>query len=193
MSDFLDKWNQRYESTEITAIKPARVLEQNVHLLPNVGCALDLACGLGANARLLAKHGLDTVAWDISTVAIDKLSAYAEQEGIPLYAEVRDVELNPPPANRFDVIVVVHFLERRITRDLVTALRPKGLLFYQTWIHDTVDNVGPANPNYRLAPNELLSMFEPLRVLVYREEGTVGDNRQGFRNEAMLVAMKAQR
>jgi hypothetical protein len=33
-------------------------------------------------------------------------------------------------------------------------------------------------------------MYSPLRVLVYREEGTVGDTRRGFRNEAMLVAMK---
>ena len=191
MSEFIDKWDRRYESTEVTAIQPARVLKGNTHLLPKAGHALDLACGLGANARLLAKHGLDTVAWDISTVAIDKLGAYAEQSGLPLRAEVRDVELNPPPENSFDVIVVVHFLERRLARALITALRPGGLLFYQTWIHDAVDNVGPTNPDYRLAPNELLSMFGSLRILAYREEGAVGDLRQGFRNEAMLVAMKA--
>jgi tellurite methyltransferase len=190
VSDFIDKWNRRYASIEITTIQPARVLVENTHLLPKVGCALDLACGLGANARLLAKQGLDTVAWDFSTVAISKLSAYAGQVGLPLHAEVRDVELNPPPERSFDVIVVVHFLERRLAPDLITALRPEGLLFYQTWVREAVDKAGPDNPDYRLASNELLSMFSPLRVLVYREEGTVGDTRRGFRNEAMLVAMK---
>src|SRR3569623_483484 len=41
-----------------------------------------------------------------------------------------------------------------------------------------------------LAERELLSMFAPLRPLVYREEGRVGDLAQGFRNKALLVAIK---
>jgi 2-polyprenyl-3-methyl-5-hydroxy-6-metoxy-1,4-benzoquinol methylase len=32
--------------------------------------ALDLACGLGANALVLAKQGLTTEAWDISAIFI---------------------------------------------------------------------------------------------------------------------------
>lgn len=47
------------------------------------------------------------------------------------------------------------------------------------------------NPAYRLATQELLRLFHPLRILVYREEGRVGDTTCGLRNEAMLVAQKA--
>jgi hypothetical protein len=46
------------------------------------------------------------------------------------------------------------------------------------------------NLAYRLAPQELLTLFHPLRLLVYREEGNVGDTMRGWRNEALLVAQK---
>jgi len=46
-------------------------LTQNQHLLPSQGTALDLACGQGGNSQLLAKAGLDVLAWDSSAVAIE--------------------------------------------------------------------------------------------------------------------------
>ena len=64
------------------------------------------------------------------------------------------------------------------------------MLFYQTYTRECVDVIGPRRSEYRLAINELLELFAGLRVLVYREEGRVGDLRIGWRNEAMLVAVK---
>jgi len=49
---------------------------------------------------------------------------------------------------------------------------------------------GPSNDVFRLADNELLRLFGALDVLVYREEGLVGDLETGFRDEAMIVARK---
>ena len=63
-------------------------------------------------------------------------------------------------------------------------------MFYQTFIRDSVEQWGPSNPIFRLEINELMQLFSDLRLLVYREEGTIGDVKRGFRNEAMLVAMK---
>ena len=169
---------------------PSRVLKENVHLLPKTGKALDLACGLGANALLLAEHGLNTSAWDISEVVIDKLQAYAKKLDLVILAQVRDVESYPPADMSFDVIVVSRFLERSLVSYLIQALRPNGLIFYQTFTQDRVYDTGPISPAYRLRPNELLVMFKPLKILVYREEGTVGDVRWGFRDEAMLIGRK---
>jgi 2-polyprenyl-3-methyl-5-hydroxy-6-metoxy-1,4-benzoquinol methylase len=171
--------------------KAARVLLENRHLLPTVGCALDLACGLGGNALLLAEHGLDTWAWDISEVAVARLQETATQQGLFLHAEVRDVSADPPGPSRFDVIVVSRFLDRHITSALVEALNPEGLLFYQTFTHHAADVIGPKNPAYLLDSQELLSLFEQLHVLVYRDEGRVGDLTQGLRHEALLVGKKA--
>jgi len=185
-----DKWNERYKSAEAGPGQPARVLTDFAHLLPRRGEALDLACGLGANALLLARRGLDTHAWDLSDAAISKLQATAAAEALALHAAVRDVIHSPPAPESLDVIVVAHFLERPLAPHLIAALRPGGILYFQTFTRSYVNPAGPSQALYRLADNELLSLFSALRILAYREEGTVGETSRGFRDEAMLVGMK---
>ncbi len=183
-----DKWDARYRAAG--AAKAVEVLAENRHLLPAAGEALDLACGLGGNALLLARHGLRTTAWDLSPVAIGRLARAAAD--LPLSAEVRDVLAAPPAAESFDVIVVSRFLERDLCPALMAALRPGGLLFYQTFTRDKAIPGGPSNPAFLLAENELLRLFAGLRLRVYREEGRLGDVTRGLRNEALLVAQRPE-
>jgi tellurite methyltransferase len=185
-----EEWNKRYRSKD-TEPHVAQVLQENQYLLPSHGKALEVASGLGGNALFLAQRGLDVSAWDISDVAVQKLDAKARDQGLRLTAEVRDIMLSPPPVASFDLIIVSRFfLEHDLGEGLVNALRPGGLLFYQTFTRSKVTEAGPSNPAYRLKDNELLHMFKELQVLVYREEGAVGDTTQGFRDEAMLVGRK---
>ena len=114
----------------------------------------------------------------------------AVSENLNLVTEQRDIVLQPPAANSFDVIVVSHFLDRSITAALSDALRHNGLLYYQTFIKDKRDTCGPKNPDYRLDTNELLQLFAGLQIIHYREDGTIGDLQCGFRNEAMLIARR---
>jgi 2-polyprenyl-3-methyl-5-hydroxy-6-metoxy-1,4-benzoquinol methylase len=182
-------WNQRYQH-EITEQSPARVLSEHLYWLPQGGQALDLACGLGANALLLARYGLTTWAWDIASVAISRLDATVRAAGLVVHCEVRDVVVQPPEPERFDVIVVSRFLERSLAPALQAALRPGGLLFYQTFTKNRVSEAGPRSPAFLLEDNELLQLFGALKIRFYREEGQLGDTRRGFRDEAMLVAQK---
>ncbi|MCP5419429.1 MAG: class I SAM-dependent methyltransferase [Gammaproteobacteria bacterium] len=183
------RWDERYRESG-GGHDPAAVLGQYAHLLPATGMALDLACGLGANALLLASRGLRTWAWDISPVAVERLKAAARRAGATIQAEVRDVVTQPPHPGSFDVIVVSRFLERSLSASLQAALRPGGLLFYQTFTRSRVTDSGPRNNAYRLEDNELLSLFGGLKLRAYREEALLGDTRQGFRNEALMVAQK---
>lgn len=181
-------WNARYAAADADAARPAEVLRDFAHLLPARGRALDLACGLGANARLLARRGLEAEAWDGSEVAIERLNALAEVQGLAVRARVRDVLAEPPEPDGFDVIVVSRFLERALAPRLGAALRPGGLLYYQTFVRDAVDPArGPRQAQYRLGTNELLGLFRGLRVIVYREEGRLGDVASGLRDEAYAV------
>lgn len=183
-------WEARYRGRSVADAEPAAVLADNAHLLPEGGGALDVACGLGGNAVFLARAGLETVAWDSSPAAVDKLGAWARENRLPLTAEVRDVMAAPPEPECFDVIAVSRFLERELAPALIGALRPGGVLFYQTFTRTRVSDRGPGSDRFRLGDNELLTLFAPLRVLAYREEGRVGDLDRGLRDEAQLVAYR---
>ena len=184
------KWNRRYADAAAHSPAPAGVLTEYGYLLPTGGTALDLACGRGGNALFLARRGLEVQAWDISEEAVDGLDREAKAKGLAIRACTRDVRGQPPQANTFDVICVSYYLERDICDAIISALRARGILFYQTFIHEKVTDEGPRNPAYRLGPNELLELFASLHVLAYRELGCVGHTGRGTRDTAWLVAQK---
>lgn len=185
-----EKWNRIYAASDQGDAEPAKVLREFLYLLPVRGRALDLACGRGGNALLLARQGLETFAWDISDAAISRLMESAGLHHLKIHPEVRDVVSHPPDPGSFDVIVVSRFLHRELIPRLIQALLPGGLVFYQTFIKEKTVDTGPKNPDYLLECNELLELFRPLRIILYREEGKTGNPASGFRNEVMLIARK---
>ena len=186
------KWDSRHAEAEGLG-NQARVLTENIHLLPNSGKALDLACGRGANALLLAEAGLEVDAWDQSPVAIQRLKQAAQESGLEINCEVRDVVRHPPPAHSYNVVLVAHFLDRDLTGPIINALNSGGLLFYQTFTQSAVTDNGPSDKAMRLADNELLDMFSSLQPRVYREELFLGDVARGWRDMAMLIGQKRVR
>ena len=185
------KWDTRYLEREAGTARAAEVVEHHLHLLPHSGSALDLACGLGSNSLLLAERGLETTAWDLSPVAIEKLATEARRRGVALHARTRDLSTEPLPTERFDVIVVAHFLERALCPAIAAALKPGGLLLYQTFTRARTDARGPSNDDFRLAENELLHLFPGLTLLHYHEEGVAGDTARGLRNVAQLIGRRS--
>lgn len=183
-------WDDRYRDAPLDVPTPAMVLRDNLHLLPAQGQALDLACGRGGNALLLAQQGLQVDAWDLSPVAITQLQASVSQRQLAIVAAVRDVMTQPPPTMGYDVIIVSYFLERSLAPALMAALRPGGLLFYQTFGPERIDDRGPRNPAYRLEAGELLRLFAGLMPCLYRDESRFGDLQQGLRGEVMFIGAR---
>ncbi|MDH4275987.1 MAG: class I SAM-dependent methyltransferase [Gammaproteobacteria bacterium] len=185
-----NKWNNIYQEKTPGTAEPCALLREFAHLLPTAGAALDVASGLGGNALWLARRGLDTTALDISDVAVQRINDYAHAQTLNLRGQTVDFTQEDVPPGAFDVIVVSHYLERRLAPQLRAALRPGGLLFYQTFVQETVDAQAPKNLQFRLTPNELLQLFNGLHVIYYREEGRVGDAAQGLRNVAQLIVQR---
>lgn len=184
------KWDEIYTRQETSSLSAAPVLSEHTFLLPETGVALDLACGLGANALLLAECGLEVQAWDISAVAVAKLQQLASEKGLEITARQVDIQKTSLPENSFDVIVITRFLDRTICHEIIAALKPDGLLFYQTYTRQKITDSPPHNPDFLLAENELLLLFSPLKVIFYQEHGLAGYMEYGERNEALFIGQK---
>ena len=189
MTDPQDKWDSIYADCN-QAPNAAEVLSNHRHLLTAQGKALDLACGLGGNALLLAEQGLKVDAWDISPVALSWLRDQADQRQLKI--ATRQVFVSPEtlPQDYYDVIVISRFLDRSLCNAIMAALKTEGLLFYQTFTRNKLDQQGPGNPAYLLDCNELLQLFSPLNLVFYQEYARIGDLRQGNRNEACYIGQK---
>lgn len=157
------KWNSRYAYSGTPLPPPAQVLSRAERWLPRGESlsALDLACGRAANAHYLASRGFNVTAWDISETVISEVSS--RQPRVLDVIAVRDVIEQPPVPSSFDVIVVTRFLSRQTCPAIKAALKPGGVLFYQTFTH------GLSNARFLLADNELLSLFKGLHLLEYHE------------------------
>jgi SAM-dependent methyltransferase len=150
---------------------PCSWLVQNRHLLPVAGDSLDLACGSGHNAIWLAEQGFSTVAVDRDASAIETLRQEAERRGLPIRAQVVDLEHGRPflaPAT-FDLVVVVHYLHRPLFPLIVSALRQGGVLAYETFTRAQAARGKPTNPAFLLQPGELGSLVRPLTIVASRE------------------------
>jgi len=188
----LKKWNQAYQAADISSAKVAQVLSENTHLLPQTGDALDLACGRAGNAIFLARKGFEVDAMDISPVVLEQVQAFANQQELAINCVERDVETQGlTDQKKYDVIVVSYFLSRDLFPQIINALKPNGLLYYQTWSQlSTDDTKGPSNPAFRIESGELLKLCSKTRIIYYSENGLLGNIHQGIRNEALIISQK---
>ena len=150
---------------------PTPWLTSHRHLLPAAGNALDLACGSGRNAIWLAEQGFQALGVDRNATALDTLNHEAAQKALTVRTQVVDLENGQSflEANLFDVIVVVHYLHRPLFPDLVGALRPRGVLVYETFMRAQAARGKPTNPAFLLESGELATLVRPLEILVSRE------------------------
>lgn len=166
---------------------PAFWLTAHSHLLPASGKALDVACGGGRHALWLAARGLSVTAIDRNLEALERLRQAALSADLAVTTRAQDLETGEDwlGADAFDVIVVVHYLHRPLFPALCEALRPGGLLVYETFTRAQAALGKPTNPAYLLEPGELERLVQPLGVL---------DSREGFfdgRHIASVVARKS--
>ena len=189
------KWNERYARDSFTPFppRPAQWLVEHrslVERLPAVGRALDLACGDGRNARYLAELGFEVDAVDISDVVVGRLAETAATLGLNVSARVADLQSGVGiPAHAYAVIVNFNYLQRDLFDEISRALRPGGLLLFETFARPHVDQLGRDFPaEFVLGDNELLRAFPALQVCHYFEG--VAERSGEARGLAGLVARR---
>lgn len=179
--------------------KPAPFLVEQLHRLPK-GTALDVAAGRGRHSLLLAARGYHVDAIDRDAAVLSQLSASAaKQERSSITTKAVDLE-QPAPFDpgfghdTYDVVIVFFYLHRPLFPFLVEALKPGGVLIYETF---TIDNYThhkhPRRWEFCLSHNELLRMTSALQVLHYDEGAHDGVDGSRATYTAQLVAQKPSR
>jgi len=142
---------------------------------PN-GRVLDLAAGGGRHARFFLSRGCSAVAIDRNIEALTDLADHPNATVIEA-----DLEAGPPPFGaggplfgmHFDAVIVVNYLYRPFMDGLIDALKPGGVLIYETFARGNEDFARPRNPDHLLKSGELLdAVMGKLQVVAY-EHGRV--------------------
>ena len=133
--------------------RPAAWLLDNRDLWPHRGLVLDVACGQGRHAILLAQTGLQVRAIDRNAEAIDALRHDAGARGLQIDAAVVDLETDPPPSlgeSLYDAVLVFNYLHRPLMPALREAVKPGGRIFYETFTTRQAERGHPRNPAFLL-------------------------------------------
>ena len=167
----LSVWNGPREFGPGVLRGPSAWLLEHADLLPRGGRVLDVACGRGRHALLMASAGFDVHAIDRNPDAITFVRDMAERLGLKLRAEVVDLETEPPPAlaAAYDAILVFNYLHRPLLPSLREAAAPGGRIFYETFTTRQAERGHPRNPAFLLEDGELAALMAPFTVLRSRE------------------------
>ena len=177
------RWNEKY--SEKQASKEVSPLVQKYIEQVNVGQAIDVACGMGKNTHFLADLGFCVDAVDISDVALKSLKNSATINKIE--TDLDSYNLTP---NKYDLIVNMNYLNRRLVSQMKESLRSGGVVIFETFMIAHGDFKLPTtNLDFLLRKNELLHSFIGLNVIYYEEK--IQTNQNGERVKvASIVAKK---
>lgn len=147
------------------------LLVENLPLLrePDLqqGMILDLACGGGRNGLLLAAEGMPVLFADRDLERLRSIETTPQFNAASRLWHV-DLEIagSVPLAGReFAAVLVFNYLHRPLLKAIRNAIRPGGLIFYETFTVAQRVHGRPSNPDFLLQPGELEASFSDWQVL----------------------------
>ena len=137
------------------------------HLVPD-GPVLDVASGRGRHARWFEDRGHRVTVLDRDAAALADSGA---TESIVCDLETEPI-VWPVAGRRFAAVIVTNYLHRPLFPLLLEALDTQGVLLYETFAAGNARFGKPSNPDFLLAPGELLARCAGLTIVAF-EDGVV--------------------
>jgi rhodanese-related sulfurtransferase len=171
MTGGMSRWTGPRAHEPSPVVGPSPWLLANAALAPRGARTLDVACGRGRHALLLAGAGFPVRAVDRDAGQVAWLSALARRLHLPLDAAVVDLERPDVDLGEeeWELVLVFNYLHRPLLPALVRGLKPGGLLLYETFTKEQATRGRPSNPDHLLEPGELVRLVAPLDVVRQRE------------------------
>jgi SAM-dependent methyltransferase len=187
MGEDRQRWEERYSGGRRHLDEgPSEFLVLHAHLVK--GRVLDVAAGEGRNALFLARRGNPVEAIDISFAGLRTLRAAGLAERLDVQAVQTDLESFPLPLARYAAVINIRYLQRSLFEPIQRAVKPGGIILFETFLIDQLALGHPMNPAYLLQHGELRAAFSGYEILVY-EEGFFPSRR----HPAHLARMVARR
>ncbi len=136
------------------------------------GSILDVACGNGRHLRHFLDRDIRVMGVDIDLRGVNDLDGRPD---VTLLQADLEGEAGPPPAlTGFDAVIVTNYLHRPLLPALVGALKPGGLLLYETFGNGNQRHGRPSSPAFLLRDGELLrfALEQGMQVVAF-EQGEV--------------------
>ncbi len=181
-----NKWNQRYAEGSYHKNNPVTLVEDWLPGLP-VGRALDVACGAGRNAILLAQAGYQVDAIDISREGLNLARQDAENRGLVINWIEQDLDQAYPFDTDYDLIIVMWYVNLELISRLCDCLAPGGYLICEEHLITDQEVIGPTSLNYRVAPGELREAVSGVDVLLYEESIEMNSEGEQVASARMVV------
>lgn len=185
-------WDERYRSVEYASLEPNPLLDKAIKGI-SPGRALDLACGAGRHALVLAEAGWNVTGVDRSSVGIDVLRSRARERNLNIDARVVDLEQDEFTfaQNSYDLICDFYYLQRELFPRIRTTLKPGGIFIAAIHFADDATKDDPVNHPYMLDAGELKSYFSDWEIIHYHETGDIDtDAGQHDKRTAELIARR---
>ena len=168
MSEDRQRWEERYRSGDALAAGAASAfLVAHAGLI--AGRVLDVAAGAGRNALFLARRGHVVEAVDIARTGLQMARAAARAEGLSVSVVQADLQTFPLPRERYDAAVNIRYLQRSLFAPLQRAVRPGGIILFETFLIDQQRLGHHGNADFLLRRGELRAAFAACELVLYEE------------------------
>lgn len=158
-----ERWDEKYQNNKIPD-EPIKLITDYAALSTGKQ-ALDIACGMGRHSKYLASLGFEVDALDISSVALDQLKEIPH-----IHAKEVDFDTYTLPKEKYDLIVCTYYLERKLFPQMIEALKPNGIILFETFLHHPDNERAPSNPAFMLKKGELEATFDEKCELLHIPE-----------------------
>lgn len=159
---------------------------------------LDLACGQGRNGLYLVENDVAVTFADVNGGALGQIEQSLKQLNTDKQklAQCWQIDFEQEKTTlfhdkSFTAIMVFRYLHRPLFEQMKAAIKPGGMIIYETFTQQQAQFGRPKNPDFLLKPAELTELFEGWQIL-HIFEGVVNASQNCIAKQAIaqIVAVK---